>query len=933
MRMSKMQGEQTMLFEHFIKNRRGSVTIMMTFLLLTVMSLGTTLTEVARYKSLERLYREIESNAAFSLLSHYDRDLLENYGLLGIDSSVGKDEYMYYLQENLNGSLTDSNSIEKLVNVSEGNVDFQKLYDLRDSEVLQSQINEFCAYRVPVNFATELLDLETQLGNLADKLNLVKQILEFSKALTDGASTTVDLYTNHCDYKDASKALKEQADEYERALTYYNMVVYERDEFMDNYYREQQSQVGGAESYTGTTTPAPTDDYEVKLAGYNNNIASAAVALNNVIEQVQSSLEAQYSAYDELNSATDDLFDSGVEMYQSAAEFVDEIKEPATKEKAEEDLGKAIEAYNETRDFSKNLISEVEHAAGYDVKKRIDETLEDLDTLQFVILQDPADAYIVEKVPLVSATYVDMCVNTAENVVSLFADSIKNCFEMLQNMGDLLEGYDSLRKVSVADPHYNNVVYEEYIGQSIDSVTNPNETADVDLKKAMLAQTKEVSEVLDYNPDEEIFDSDADEALNELESAQAEHDTQYKNLLDALAEAKELKWYHAIFPLAKALEVIAKVIPVFLDYMKALISLVNAAIKVFTEDFLRTLISKVYLAKYATTMFSNRSTDLSDDSRLNGSDFNNYSHLTSVESETFDKANVEYIFVGSHSELLNQGGVFSLIFGLRLLCNIPMVFLDTTLNSLSVEAISTTIITIIKIIWVFAEAQADMLVMLSGEEVELVKENGYFEITLDAAKMKDKINELIAAVEEMETRQEEEIEEEKKQAEAQQARKQAQTAGLAKKDKEERKKAIEEAKKAEKEAKKKAKEEKKKAEANGVKKPTVADSMQFAQKIGSFFEVSYEEHLFLFLLLRNKEKTYSRIADLIEMDMRQVKWAEENGDNFNLQDMATYIRVDSVAEYKPVLPIIIPKTELEGPDHTPSEENILRIRNIQYNGY
>ena len=139
-----------LLFERFLRNRRGSVTIMLTFLLLTVMSMGTTLTEVARYRTLERMYKEISNNASFSVLSHYDRDLFENYGLLGLDPSIGKEEYIYYLQENLNGSIAERNSIDSLVNVSENYIDFQKLYDLGQYEVFESQINEFSAYRVPV---------------------------------------------------------------------------------------------------------------------------------------------------------------------------------------------------------------------------------------------------------------------------------------------------------------------------------------------------------------------------------------------------------------------------------------------------------------------------------------------------------------------------------------------------------------------------------------------------------------------------------------------------------------------------------------------------------------------------------------------------------------------------------------------------------------
>ena len=65
------------MFSWFIRNRKGSITIMISALLIAVLSMSSTLIEIAKYRSMERVFKEAEENAAFSVLSQYDRDLYE----------------------------------------------------------------------------------------------------------------------------------------------------------------------------------------------------------------------------------------------------------------------------------------------------------------------------------------------------------------------------------------------------------------------------------------------------------------------------------------------------------------------------------------------------------------------------------------------------------------------------------------------------------------------------------------------------------------------------------------------------------------------------------------------------------------------------------------------------------------------------------------
>ena len=60
------------MFSWFIRNRKGSITIMISALLIAVLSMSSTLIEIAKYRSMERVFKEAEENAAFSVLSQYD---------------------------------------------------------------------------------------------------------------------------------------------------------------------------------------------------------------------------------------------------------------------------------------------------------------------------------------------------------------------------------------------------------------------------------------------------------------------------------------------------------------------------------------------------------------------------------------------------------------------------------------------------------------------------------------------------------------------------------------------------------------------------------------------------------------------------------------------------------------------------------------------
>lgn len=196
------------MFSWFIRNRKGSITIMISALLIAVLSMSSTLIEIAKYRSMERVFKEAEENAAFSVLSQYDRDLYKNFGLLAISNTVGEEQLVNYLNKNLNNkreSLTEDVLVDKL-------------YDLGQKEVLRTQIMEFCAYRAPYSLVNNGLNIEATLQSLIENVEDNLPFLNTISSILGVADTTLKIWEQMGKVNDAGREYKDTQNEYENDL-------------------------------------------------------------------------------------------------------------------------------------------------------------------------------------------------------------------------------------------------------------------------------------------------------------------------------------------------------------------------------------------------------------------------------------------------------------------------------------------------------------------------------------------------------------------------------------------------------------------------------------------------------------------------------------------------------------------------------------------
>ncbi len=187
---------------------KGSISILLAFLLSGVLSLGALLVEGSRYQEAKKQLEESSINSALSLLAYYDSDLESRFGLYGIDSeTVSADVFLNYLLFN-SDAMTDgvysANNISQLYNVTSGTYELK--YDLANYQVLKRQILEYEKYRAPLNVASEMLDIDKMLKELKENIEKaipgLESMLDVCESVADIAEALKALY---CLYKDVEQ--------------------------------------------------------------------------------------------------------------------------------------------------------------------------------------------------------------------------------------------------------------------------------------------------------------------------------------------------------------------------------------------------------------------------------------------------------------------------------------------------------------------------------------------------------------------------------------------------------------------------------------------------------------------------------------------------------------------------------------------------------
>ena len=829
------------MFTYFVKNKHGYVTVMLIAMLISVLFINTTFMEIGRYRSIEKLFGEIQENAAFSVLANYDRDLLENFGLLAVEDDIDSEKFNEYLMANINGiSVEDINKVDAFLGGSEVRADLQKLFFLSQRNVFQNQVNEFCAYRAPVAIISNGLDLETTLQKLIDDLEASLGALESFNQFAQAADKTLDAYQGMINYAN------QLADEYLpavsnliEAINSFNEAVAKREE-LKKQIEEQIKANEEAEADGRYDDVVDVSAMEAQLPNLYVEVEKMAKALEDAIDTMSEAIDN----YEEIHKNFSDAFTAMKE-----AESGWSLEEAKANQSTGEMAQTMQETYDESKEETQTAVDKMEpYDEGFfeGVKGQMEQTKSQLtgsgESMGEIAI-DTENPYNVLMDGNAKEVEIQLRQDIEEAEQSL-QETENNDEDGSISFGDIVKVTKLLVEITVCGGQFNIDCNEVINVDTVNftNVQNSYDSADQSYVNGLLSDV-EATLGVEIDTDEEHYGK---QTYGELESALQELSRTSGSLQEAF-QSFELSG----FDLLETIEELGNVLSSILSFFKAAIDAVHALIKHAVDGLMQVICQKAFAATYATEMFTNRSSSFEEDRRMNGSEYTDYGDDTN--HEVFVMANAEYIYGGERSEILNQQLAFLSIYGLRIFANIPAILLDTNLRTVSqaiaeIPYVGPVLAVALYVLIILAEAYLDMIFMIYGEEgVSIVKKDGYLNFSGKG------VDELIEQIEGMI---------DKLGLGGDEGTSDSAGASVTKSLKESWKGTLEEA-------------------TEGLTR------------------WNYKDHLFVVLCLFKSSRTmYQNEASLIQMQMDK-----EKDEEFRLANMATFVRTDATVTYKPLLPV------------------------------
>ena len=170
---------------NFKKSIKGAISILLSMVLLTTFSLGSLVMESGRYQSAKAQLDEANLSAALSMLTKFNTELSESYGIFAFsEDDIKESEYYDYL--NFNSDLDKDyygNNISRLYGTPSAEID--AMYNLTNPTIMKRQIMEYSKYDIPLSVGADLLDVEKMIEKLEKELKKAIPALDFISNAAD----------------------------------------------------------------------------------------------------------------------------------------------------------------------------------------------------------------------------------------------------------------------------------------------------------------------------------------------------------------------------------------------------------------------------------------------------------------------------------------------------------------------------------------------------------------------------------------------------------------------------------------------------------------------------------------------------------------------------------------------------------------------------
>ena len=175
------------MIEFFRKNRgvSGSISILLSLLLLPIYSLAALLIESARYQSAKEQLNELTYLGELAILADYVDFLAENYDIYAFNGKNMNETFEEYVQNAYAKGTISTTKLADFLGLDEASCDVKFMYSAADPDVLEYQITQIGRFAMPADILSKNITLFSLVKSLEDKLKAVTKKLKLINAAAD----------------------------------------------------------------------------------------------------------------------------------------------------------------------------------------------------------------------------------------------------------------------------------------------------------------------------------------------------------------------------------------------------------------------------------------------------------------------------------------------------------------------------------------------------------------------------------------------------------------------------------------------------------------------------------------------------------------------------------------------------------------------------
>jgi tetratricopeptide (TPR) repeat protein len=716
------------------KFSQGAITLFLAVLLMPFITIALILVQVANYNAALSALDEAMGLSSNATLAHYDNYLQERFGLYAVSQGVDLEEkYLTYLDAN-------SKILGKSFAVQNTSVNGE--YPLSDFTILKHQLMEFSKLAAPTELFVETFNIQDLINKLESFGNL-GDIVGMLQTGVDVASSMKDAYDSLESAKTHAKNLEATGDsslrgKYDKAYEDLKIIVQELsealpepDEPLPEDYSDELVYYFALETYN--------EEIEA-IENLRNAVDDAKTACLEANRNIQKEILLHRDAVNGFMSAIDDLDTTVTDV------SVDIVERTSRKSELEDNIKQ------NTKDL--DTLKEKSNNGG---------TLNDSEELQRQMLENAINEDTDE-------------LSDVNSDISLYESSSGAADTTRQGMSGALQGYNDATAQYAIDrlvTEYNKI--NDINSDVTDSIT-PLSDAEYHIASAggyvpsadIDAYFKKQQEKLAEGSWKALLDG-AVAFINSVFEMDLLYKPEYSATIDAnyynsigglpggsAANSALTNIINRIANICKAAGDIAKALSdpnpftAIITVVTSVINIVKDVIKFFTED----------LPQFINDIIQNL-TDLFNVEKWWLSTYNAYNMACRTEAKAkmagmvpalpeqgyvttlpfvgglaalgsigefingtgddlaFSGAELEYMLVGTNSEIANQAFVFVELYLLRLVLDVIPVLANSEVAEIAAAA--NVCAPVVYIVEIFAEPLTDVLLLVNGEKAPLIK--------------------------------------------------------------------------------------------------------------------------------------------------------------------------------------------------------------------